>query len=117
MIILLDKNNTATAEHQEPVQSTEEKEGSKTCKKKKYKNKYVKHWKDRFENYYKNDKKFNLNIIREQDGPFLFKIQLEYCPQLKAKGKCKSKKTKQPVKLEAKLPDDKFKSKILSFFK
>ena len=64
-------------------------------KKKKVKNKYSKVWKDRYEKFYKNKKKFILDIIREEEGPFVFKIQLQYNSANQKQPKVKNPKWKK----------------------
>ncbi|CAI2367680.1 unnamed protein product [Moneuplotes crassus] len=98
---------------------TEVEDGSnKGKKKKKYKNKYTKKWKEKYEKYYKNKKKFILDLIREEEGPFLFKLQLQYHHRVSKK---KSKEPKETLAEADKdgntIPAEKLKSKLLAFFK
>ena len=95
-----------------PLQKSDEK--SKKSKKKKNTNN---NWKDKYERFYKNKKKFNLDIIRSEEGPFLFKIQLQY---LRKGHKKLNKQKTSSDDLDAdnnSMPGDKLKRKVLNFFK
>jgi hypothetical protein len=104
-------------------------------KKKKFK-KGVKNWKEKYEKFYKNKKKFILDIIREEEGPFLFKIQLQYnrfvnnINQSKKKSKFAEKENLSAMTPEEESKNlfavdennntinaDKLKAKFLKFFK
>lgn len=99
------------------VQSAEEGKG-RQGRKKRFKNKYVKGWKEKYERFYKNKKKFVLDVIREEDGPFLFKIMME-CKGVresdsgKVQGKLKGSKGGQPEGVSP----EKLRAKVLNFFK
>ena len=86
---------------------------------KKKKKRGNKDWKDKYERFYKNKKKFNLDIIRSEDGPFLFKIQLQYIPKQKnKKGPKLGNENKYPSDPNGNSMDgDKLKQKVLNFFK
>lgn len=82
-----DPNEEVKTERPDTETCVTEADPAKTAKKKKYKNKYSKTWREKYEKFYKNKKKFILDLIREEEGPFLFKLQLQYHHR---KGKSKS---------------------------
>lgn len=44
-----------------------------------------KNWEDKYNRFYKGDKKFNLELIRKSKAPFKFKLQFEITKQKKNK--------------------------------
>lgn len=108
---------------EKPVEQPSAKTDAPKKKKKKFKNKYVKNWKSKYEKFYKNKKKFILDIIREEEGPFLFKLQLQYNESKKPRNSGKKQNSSSSDTLSTPdedgntYPPEKLKSKVLKFFK
>lgn len=81
------------------------------------KKKVATNWKEKYEKFYKNRKKFSLDIIRSEEGPFLFKIQLQYIWKRKKKQVWIDSESNPQTSDGNSIPGDKLKCKVLNFFK